>query len=509
MRLNRALTAMGRAVLGASGVGMAWVALSRTVLLPDADGWVAAVLLGAVVATVTVAATVRIPDVWAARAADCWLGSRDRFATAVELASHNQELSRIAARQLALAEQAAAGVHRFPERPRADVRVLGLGAALTLLAAGVGALPNPQDAVRARMVAEQAEIAAQAQVLHETAAALERVSGRPSERALALDLRRLADDLNHASREAALRRLADARADLTGRLDLGRAAERTALAGLARELAVNPLAPGRNVAQQLDALAGQLESRPETADAALAARFGRLSRALMGGSPAVAAALKKAAEAAAAGNEAAAAQAARQASAAVRDALDRLAEQNAVAAADGALAQAEAGLRDGPRPGALGHAHDGEQQGRGQEPGSRLAEGQEQIRGQNGSGLGTGTGGPEPDSQTVFDPPADLRGEGKPFSLDGAPTGDGPESDWGSHQGVGVPNDALVPYSDVLAEYATQAARTIEQPGYPVRLRGTVQDYFDRLSAGQGAGGSPPASQGAGGSPPANQGVGR
>lgn len=509
MRLNRALTATSWAVLGAAGIGLAWVALSRAMLLPDVDGSVVAILLAVVGITTAVAAAVRIPAVWAARAADRWLGSSDQFATAVELVSQNRELSGIPARQVALAEQAAARIRRFPAPPRAHGRMLGLGGALTLLAVGIGILPNPQDAARARMAAEQTEVARRAQALRAVATELERAGGGPVERALASDLRRLAGDLDHASLDAALRRLAEGRADLAPHLDPGRAAVRTALAGLARELATNPLAPGENVQRQLDALAAKLQSHPEAADGPLGARLGRLSQALLGGAPEVAAALGKAAEAAAAGDEVAAAQATLQASAAVDDAMDRLAEQSAAAAADAALAQAEADLRDVPPPGLMGQAQGGAQgegqdraQGPGPAQGQKVA-GTPQGPGREGSGRGARTGSSDLDSQTVFDPPKGLAGGGESSGLGDSPTGSGPETDRGSRQGTGVRNGALVPYVDVFARYATQAARTIKQPGYPARLRGTVQDYFDRLGADQGVG----APEGTLGSPPTDRGV--
>jgi hypothetical protein len=51
----------------------------------------------------------------------------------------------------------------------------------------------------------------------------------------------------------------------------------------------------------------------------------------------------------------------------------------------------------------------------------------------------------------------------------------------GATLGDGLANGGLVPYREVLAEYADQAARTVDRPDYPVRLRDTVRDYFDRL----------------------------
>jgi hypothetical protein len=105
--------------------------------------------------------------------------------------------------------------------------------------------------------------------------------------------------------------------------------------------------------------------------------------------------------------------------------------------------------------------------------------------GQGGSGNATGQGNqPESDLdlQTVYAPPARPEGSGDDLQLPGRPDESQPEVDAGPVQGQGERNDALVPYLDVLAQYAERATQTVEQGGYPVRLRGTVREYFDRLA---------------------------
>ncbi len=80
----------------------------------------------------------------------------------------------------------------------------------------------------------------------------------------------------------------------------------------------------------------------------------------------------------------------------------------------------------------------------------------------------------------MFDPPGGAAA-GDPLQLRGRPTGRGRERDQGRQLGEGLRTGSVVPYTEVLADYADVAARTVERDGYPVRLRGTVREYFDRL----------------------------
>ncbi|MBA2317771.1 MAG: hypothetical protein H0V93_08340, partial [Euzebyales bacterium] len=108
MRRHRVVAAGAPALAAAGGLGLAWSVASRLVLLPDLDALVTALLLGAVAVAAALAALVRIPAVWAAMAADRWLGTRDQFATAAELSAG--ALSGVGARQVADAEEAAGRV---------------------------------------------------------------------------------------------------------------------------------------------------------------------------------------------------------------------------------------------------------------------------------------------------------------------------------------------------------------------------------------------------------------
>lgn len=113
------------------------------------------------------------------------------------------------------------------------------------------------------------------------------------------------------------------------------------------------------------------------------------------------------------------------------------------------------------------------------------------AQGGQGSGQGGQQGGApgqqgqergDLDLATVFDPPNRLSPDGEDLNLGGQDSGRGSEQTVGRNPGEGIQNRALVPYLDVLARYQELAARTIEQAGYPVRLRDLVRSYFDRIS---------------------------
>ncbi|HUH06973.1 MAG TPA: hypothetical protein VML96_04100, partial [Egibacteraceae bacterium] len=123
--------------------------------------------------------------------------------------------------------------------------------------------------------------------------------------------------------------------------------------------------------------------------------------------------------------------------------------------------------------------------GGGGNPGGSVTDGGNRGGPSGSAGRGGGEGeedfqGHDLDLQTVFDPPQQLDADGEDVHLtnQGDPA---PGQEVGRAQGAGERNQAIVPYFDVLAEYAAQATRTIESDGYPVRLRQTVRDYFDRL----------------------------
>jgi hypothetical protein len=482
MRVNRALGVAGWALPLAGGAALSWAVISRAVVLPEVDRWVGIALVCAVVGAVVAAAVVKIPAVWAAWAADTWLASRDRFATAVELAGAGP-VAGLAARQVATAERDAAGVQRFPTGPRIPVRLLAGGAAAALVAAALGSLPNPQDAVRAARAAERAAVAAQAEALREKAAALREETAQQD---LAERLEQLAAELERQSIEGAVEQLAEERADLAALTDPSEPSQRTALAGLDRELDAHPLAPGASVAEQLESLANQLEQGTRAANEGLAERLRDLQQALAEGAPEVAEALGQAAEAAAAGEGSPSAEALREASEALDQAAASLAEQEALASADQALAAAQAALQGAPPPGEAQQEAEMPMPAAGSQAAPPGVNPQQQGTQGDPAEAGTGAGSPggsNLDLQTVYDPPGRATADGEDVRLDGQPSAEGPATDRGRTEGGGARGTPLVPYLDVLPEYADEASRTIERPGYPPRLRGTVQDYFDRLGA--------------------------
>lgn len=295
MRVNRALATLGPALLVAGAVAVAWDVVSRVVLLPDLDVPVAVGLGVAVVVAVAVAAAVRIPATWAAWAADRWFDSRDRYATAVELAG-SDDLHPLDVRQVEEAEAAAAGAVRFPAGPRVPRRPLALGAAAVLVAAGLAFVPNPQDEARAQRALEQAQVAEVAEELRETAEEL-RETEAPGSEELAARLDELAAELDHASLEEALEALAAARAELARELQDDLASQRTALAGLQQELAQQPLGAGSSVRTQFEDVAAALAAGGLSAEeqATLEERLRELAEALAGGQPELADSLRQAA----------------------------------------------------------------------------------------------------------------------------------------------------------------------------------------------------------------------
>ncbi|HVM00012.1 MAG TPA: hypothetical protein VM324_12035, partial [Egibacteraceae bacterium] len=356
MRVNRGLAAGGVAAVVAAGVALVWTVVGRAVTLPLRPPALGALLLAATVAAGTAAAAVRIPERWAARAADLWLGTADAFATAVEFRGRGE--LRLAALQAARAEEAAAGIRAFPQGPRVPVRLLGVAALLGLAAFGIHTVPNPQDEARARQDAREALAEAEAERLRDVAGELREQPAPAGE--LAARLEALADALEDAALDDALAQLGDERSELAGRLDRDVAAQRTALAGLARELDRHPLAAGDTPSEQLDALARALEEGALTDEqlADLAARLSELAGALPG-APDVAGALDAAAGAGAAGDPAGAASALSGAAGAAEAGRAHVAAQDRLARAEAALAEAEARLRGGEQGGGGGESGEG------------------------------------------------------------------------------------------------------------------------------------------------------
>ena len=510
MRINRVLTAAGPALLAAATAVLGWMAVARFVPVARPDP-VALAVIAVIVALICAAAAIPpLPDRWTAWAADRWLGLPETFATTLEL--REGRLGQLAGEHIRRAEDTARDIHRLPDGPRVPVRLLTAALVVALLAGGVAALGDPQRASRERAAREEAAVAAQADALREAADDLAR--GDEPQRQAAQRLRDVAEELEDADLETALERLQAAQQRLDDRSAGELAAQRTALAGLERVLQAAPLAAGDSAAAQLDQLADDLATGDIDAEEAgqIADRLEQLAQAL-GGQPELAGALTEAAGMMRSGT-AGAAGALSSAAGAVTAAEQGLAEGEANAQAAGSVASAADALRAAQEPGD-GSTDQRQGQGQGQAQGQGQGQGQGDGAGRGGQGgqgaqggqggqgarasgqqrdgrsAGGGAGGDEAardqpsgtlDTQTVYDPRRREAGPGEDLQIQGRDTGDQPETTKGVSQGAGQRNPALVPYQDVLTDYAQRATRTVEQPGYPARLRDTVRDYFDGLA---------------------------
>jgi hypothetical protein len=506
MRLNRALAVAGPAMLVAGAAAALWLVVGRFVLLPDVD---VAVLVGAVLlaaVAVLAAAATRIPDTWAAWAADRWLGTHDAFATAVELRG---AASPLATRQAVAAENRAAEFDGWPDGPVVPRRPLALGVGALLVAAGLAVAPNPQDDVRERRAAEEALVTDEAERLRDQAEQL-REAGDPEQEALADRLESLADDLEQGDLEDAIDELADARAELEELLADDLAGQRTALSGLRQELTREPLADGDSVRQQLDRLADEAGAGEHAGDEELADRLDQLADALRSGQPDVAESLADAADAIRSGDDAAAEEALDDASGAVGDALDQLLDDEATQDAAGGLDEAQDRLGEaqeqldrGETPDALQPPGDGQPDdgaspgdgtGQGQQPGDGTGQGQQPGDGQGQQpGDGTGQGQQPGDGQGQGQQPGQQPGQGQGQGTGqggqggggggGNPTGS--QGQGGPNTGGGTPNAGTPGELDLETVYDPPSG-TID--GEDVNLGGTDSGRGDSETVGSSQG---------------------
>lgn len=513
LRINRLWAGLAWGLVISGAAVLAYALASRIWVTPDLDGTILPLVVASSVAAAIVFTLGRVPAPAAARVADGWLGTRDLFATALTADGDESVL----ALQRHRAYRTAADVESLPGRPVVPVRRLAAGGAMLGLAIGLAVMPNPMDAQRARIQAEQQAAEEAAEALD---AAAEELDDDPAAQAAALAARleELAEELRTTPLEESLTELDDAAAALDAQ-----AAEELpmsiALDGLDAELGGAPL-PGAagDAAAQAAALAAALAAGDVEDPAALAERLEQLSAAVNDGLPDVAASLSGAAQALLApGGQAAAAGAMAQAAEGLGRASGRVADADAARRAAQAIAAAAARARN-PGQGASGQGA-GQGQGDGQGAGAGQGQGAGAGKGQGAGGSGGGSGArgaqvnasgsnpggvgqaPNDDAsgsgtgpartvqpgvesadadQQIFDPvdPADE------LSLGGTPDGLDDSPIVGTGEGSGLGSDARVPYRQVLGEYADRASATIDQPGYPPRLRDTVRDYFDRLASG-------------------------
>lgn len=511
LRINRLWAGLAWGLVISAAAALVYALAARIWVTPDLDEIIVPLVVASSLAAAVVFALGRVPAPDAARVADGWLGTRDLFATALTATGDEPVL----ALQRQRAYRTAADIESLPGRPVVPVRRLAAGGAMLGLAIGLAVLPNPMDAERARIAAERQAAEEAAAALD--AAAEELVDDPAAEaEALAARLETLADELRTTPLAESLTELDDAAAALEAT-----AAEElptsVALDGLDAELAGAPL-PGAagDAAAQAAALAAALAAGEVEDPAALAERLQQLGAAVSDGLPEVAASLSAAAAALVApGGQAAAAGAMAQAAEGLGQASGRVGDADAARRAAQAIAGAAARARN------PGQGEGGQGAGQGQGTGQGQGQGAGQGQGQGGAGSGGNGGGsgargaqvnasgsnsggigqaPSDDGgtgdgpartvqpgaesaaadQQVFDPvdPAEE------LSLGGTPDGLDDSPIVGTGEGSGLGSEARVPYRQVLGDYAERASATIDQPGYPPRLRDTVRDYFDRLASG-------------------------
>ena len=463
---------------------------------------------GVVVLIVGYALVCKVPDALVARAADRGLGTRDAFATSLELEHHNPndndddfaQRVHVRAGELAAVSQPNDAVPlRWRRRPTVVAAFVAPAAiALALMA-------NPQDAIRQEQARDEAAIEATADVLRSEA---ERIAQQPEGAEAAERLEQLAAELDKTdSLDRAQELLDEAAAELREEVGDDLLAKKAATEGLQRSLENSPL-PGtsteeageQTIQEQLDALADELPGMTAAEREATAQRLENLAATQEAGDPATADALRQAAQDLREGDVAGAQARLGEAGQANAQAASEAAQQ--AAAGDAAQAAANAGerlanARDGQPAAGQG---DGQGQGQGQGQGSGQGSGQQgsggaggnpsgQVGGGSGSpgsggqgGQGQGAGHTDgsggPDLDTIYDP---THGTGGETGSVGGGTGPGLGGTVGTTNGQTNRGSSQVPVSDVLDSYARQATDAMNNPSVPPAVRALVLAYFNRL----------------------------
>lgn len=467
------------------------------------------------------AATFRITPWDASRAAERGLGARDAFTTALEFTDPGDEVHRIIQERadlLAISSKAADAIPIRADRSR--LRQLGVAAGIAVV---IGLLP-PLGSSPAMSSDLDTALDEEADRVEQIARAVEEADLETSED-IVTELENLARELRDAeSLEQALQSLEEAESRLGGQIDPDFLSQKAAVQGLARDLALRPLAEDAplDATSQLQELAGSLDSLSEPERAALTDRLSDLAESQASGNAELSSQLSEASRALEEGDLEAAARALEQAAADQQSGLDDARGQQALAETKRALEGTRTRLSGGgagqqgaaesgeTRDGGDGQGQDqGQGEGQGQGQGQGEGQGQGQGAGQGGqpaggggeiSGVRPGDGnasgkgdqgnvgagdgqdhGTEVETANVFTPLdegalADLvqvdieggSGEGDTIGLAEAPTARG---------------DSIVPYAQVLPEYLNQAADSLGDLQLPPSMRGIVQAYFDLLAA--------------------------
>jgi len=465
---------------------------------------VAGIAIGVAVAGLAVAAlALRLSDWDVARAAERGLGAGDTLTTALEFTDDDDPLHREVQRRAVRILDRANATEAVPYRVDAlRLRRAGLIGALALVLAVLPSL-RPGPALSAD---ETTLLNAEADRIEEIAEAIDAQVDDGDD--IAGELRALADELRNArSLDEGIRELDRSSTRLEAAADPRALTERAAVQGLARDLALRPLADGASdAASQLDALAEALGNLSPQEQAAVADRLAALAESQTAGNPGLASSLASAAQAVGSGNNGAASSALRSAAANYRTAVDSARNQQALDEALRAIAGASARLGtsqpgSGQGEGEGNGAGTGQGNGSGQGNGGGSGGGQagsaspsgsiSGVRGGDGGSAGIGAAGTvgaggdvgeERDvlTGTVFEP-ADIGGVSDQLQV-GVDGGVGDGAIVGRGEAPTELGDALVPYTQVLPTYLADAADALDQLELSPSLRSIVRSYFDLLA---------------------------
>ena len=480
----------------------------------------AGILTAFLLALVLRAAILRITPWDAARAAERGLGARDALTTALEFADDADPVHRLIqerAERLAGESRASAAIPIRADGSR--LRQLAMAGALALV---IGLLP-PLGSTPAMSSDLEGALDDEAERIETIADAVAETDVDTADE-ISEELRNLARELRSAeSLEQALQSIEDAESRLGEQVDPSFLSQKAAVQGLARDLALRPLAEDAplDAGSQFSELAESLDSLSEPERAALADRLSDLAESQSAGNSELSTQLSEAARAVEEGNMSDAARALKQAAAEQQSGLDGARGQQALTETQRAL--------DGTRTRLSGGAGQQGQQGQGQEgAGQGEGEGQGQGQGQGGS-QGTGEGQGEGQGQGAGqggDPAGgggeitgvapgdgDASGQGQAGSIgagDGqdhgtdvetanvfSPLDEGSLADLvqvdigggtgegdviGEAEGPTARGESVVPYAQVLPEYLNQAADAMGELQLPPSMRSIVQSYFDLLA---------------------------
>ena len=456
------------------------------------------------------AVALRISAWDASRAAERGLDARDALTTALEFTDPEDGVHRLIQERADLLAARSRASEAIPIRADGTrLRQLGLAAALALF---IGLLP-PLGSTPALSSDLRTALEEEAQQLERIAQTLEEADVDTSEDILD-ELERLADELRSAETlERALQALEESETRLGEQVDADFLAQKTAVQGLARDLALRPLVDGAPVdaTSQLEALADSLGSLSDPELAALEDRLSDMAESQSAGNAELSSRLAEAARALGDGDLDEAARALQEAAVEQESGLQGARGQQALTETQRALEGARSRLGGsgiGQGQGREGGEGQGEGEGQGQGEGEGDGEGEGQGAGQGGQPAG---GGGEISGVTPGDGSSQGQGgagnvgagDGQDHDSDVAtaevfsPIEEGALSDLlqvdiegglgegdilGRADGPTGRGESVVPYAQVLPEYLNQAADALGELQLPPSMRGIVQTYFDLLA---------------------------